>query len=436
MNFYPLFFLGVVSLGWGMSLFRGPIWALVTYIFIYFNIPSHQWWGGQVPYLRWSLIAAIVMLLSSFIHSKKLTSEPWFWNKLGLLLLGFLVLMIVITPFTPDPARSWNRVYDFFRYVFVFFLINKIIVDFNGYRIVLTCFLFCTFYLSVLSRHYFQGSRLDGIGLVDASDANMLAALVLLILPLYVVFMLTEKGWRRILPLIGFIMVTNMFIMCASRGAFVGFIVQCALAIFLLRGRIGIWKSLVACLLVVGCMYLLMSPQYKSRLFGLEKGLQSKSVNMGSISAGRTEIWQYGLRMFKDFPMGAGGGAFQAMSPRYIPDSLLSGGERASHNTYLLVLVEQGIFGLLLFLYFLFCQFAIPVRLFNKLKLSKVPLKNKKPMYHLYAIIVGIAGFWSAAFFIDRLYFEGIYLVVALIPVLIRLLAEQVPAQRAMKLES
>ncbi len=213
----------------------------------------------------------------------------------------------------------------------------------------------------MLAHHYFTGARLDGVGLPDASDANMLAALVILMLPFYVVFFFTENGWIRFLPLVSMIMVINMFVMCGSRGAFVGLAVQAAVAILLLRRQIGLFKSVACCSLVAICLFSLMSPQYKNRLLGLQEGLRHDDAELGNVSAGRTEIWKYGLLMVRDYPFGAGGGSFQAMSPLYIPSSLLvsSSGERASHNTYLLVLVEQGWIGFAIFLSFLFSQFRM-----------------------------------------------------------------------------
>ncbi|MFP7753819.1 O-antigen ligase family protein [Thermodesulfobacteriota bacterium B35] len=424
MGIYPLFYLVVVISGWFMAFWKGPIWGLLTYAFIYFNIPSHQWWGGQVPDLRWSMLAAVLVIASCFFHARDLASTPFFRNPLGLILLALLAWMMIIAPFTPDPARSWAKVYDFFRYVLIFFLINKTLSDFARYRLFTVTLLLCTFYIAVLAHHYFSGSRLDGVGLPDASDANMLAALVILLLPLYVVAIFAEKGMIRVLPLLAMVLVINMFVMCGSRGAFVGLLVQGGLALPLLSKRIGLIKSLACCLLVFLCLFNLMSPQYKSRLLGMEQGIRDDNAEMGNISAGRTEIWKYGLLMASDYPFGAGGGSFQAMSPRYIPGFLLTGGERASHNTYLLVLVEQGWIGLGIFLLFIYSQFHHlheSIKLFHGITLSP---EQKKILYNIYAVGIGLVGFWAASFFIDRLYFEGIYLVAALIPVLGRLSKE------------
>lgn len=422
MQIYPLFFLLVVSVGWAMALFRNPIWGLLTYVFIYFNIPSHQWWGGQVPDLRWSMIAAAILLTSCLIHSKKLASFSISKNPLLIILILLLLLMTLVAPITADPSMSWIKVYDFFRYVFVFFLICKIVTDFQKYTLFVGSILFCTFYLSILAHHYFRGGRLDGVGLPDASDANMLAALVLLVMPFYVVFFFTEKGWKRLAPLFALPLVINMFVMCGSRGAFVGIAVQSLLAFSFLRKSIGVMRSIICCLFVLGLLFSLMSPDYKQRLFSLQHGLE-EDQSLGKASAGRTEIWKYGLLIVPDYPLGAGGGGFQALSPKYLPPTLMesSVGERASHNTYLLVLVEQGALGLLLFLLFIWCQFRNLRKLTLKLHHSKSNSVQLKIEYHVYAVAIGLAGFWSASFFIDRFFFECIYLVAALVPVLTEL---------------
>jgi len=422
MSIYPLFYLLVVTSGWLVAFWRGPIWALVVYVFIYFNIPAHQWWGSQVPDLRWSLLAAAVLLTSCMMHGDKLTPRSSSQNLPGVFLLLLLVWMMAISPFGPDPGRSWNKVYDFFRYVLIFFLINRVIRDFTKYRLFVAMLLVCTFYLSVLAHHYFSGSRLDGVGLPDASDANMLAALVLLVLPLYVAMFVTEQKWLRLLPLAAMVMVLNMFVMCGSRGAFLGLIVQGGMALPILRRQVGLFRALACCLIVVACLFRLMSDQYKDRLLGLEQGLQNESGEMGAVSAGRTEIWKYGLLMVRDYPLGAGGGAFRGLSPLYIPGSLLTGGERASHNTYLLVLVEQGGVGLIIYFGFIFALFRILFRAIKQARGKELSATQQKVLYHANAVAIGLAGFWTASFFIDRLYFEGIYLISALVPVLVRLL--------------
>jgi len=66
----------------------------------------------------------------------------------------------------------------------------------------------------------------------------------------------------------------------------------------------------------------------------------------------------------------------------------------------------------------------VPLRLINSLKRKKAVLPDNRPLYYLYSILLGLAGFWVASFFIDRLYFEGVYLVAALIHPLCRIIRQ------------
>lgn len=435
MDIYPIFFLLVFSFGSVASLLKDPLWGLLVYVYVYFNIPAHQWWGGQLPDLRWSLISAVILLTSCFLHKDKLSSMSWKENKVGLTLFALLALMIIIMPFTPDPTRSWGKIYDFFRYVLIFFVVGKVLSDFRRYKFFIGILCFCTFYLTMLAQHYFHGSRLDGVGLPDGSDANMLAALMVLFIPIFVVIGITERGWQRWAAFAAIPFVLNTFVMCGSRGAFVGLAIQGVIAVWLLRKRIGTSKALICCGVVAVMLFSLMSTQYRDRLLGMENSVKEGSATENS--AGRWEIWQYGLEMSKDYPLGAGGDSFMALSPFYIPSQLLSSGVgvRASHNTYLLVLVEQGYLGIVIFFIYLWRQFRVLALIRKILPVNEVTDEQKKIVFHSYALQIALAGFWSAAVFIDRFYFEAIYLIVATTPVLLYLARQSSGVKNSLKPE-
>ncbi len=75
----------------------------------------------------------------------------------------------------------------------------------------------------------------------------------------------------------------------------------------------------------------------------LERSKSIKTSIEKDGGTGRFDIWKHGLEMAKDHPFGVGGGGFEYLSSQYMPPELLTRGNvRASHNTYLLILVEQG----------------------------------------------------------------------------------------------
>jgi hypothetical protein len=69
MGLTALAFFGVFAITMILSLVRDPRFGLVGYLFVFYNHPPSRWWGGELPNLRWSLIAALVTLVSLALHT-------------------------------------------------------------------------------------------------------------------------------------------------------------------------------------------------------------------------------------------------------------------------------------------------------------------------------------------------------------------------------
>lgn len=419
MPLYPYFFLLITSLGWLAGLALGPIYALLTYVFIYFNIPSVQWWGGYVFDLRWSYTSAIILIISIFLHKEKGLNSPFQKGLGSKTLLVYTLLMLITVPFAALPELALTRVYDFFRYALIFTIIVAVIDNFNKLRSYLWVIIWQVTWLSWCARSYFHGERLDGVGPGDAGDANSLAVLLISVIPFLLVFLMRGKKLERLAALFCLPIVMNCFAMTRSRGGFVGLIVM-LLVFFLLEKDKKVRKHLmVLSIAAMALMYILADQSFKDRLFAMkEQNLQSENAG-----AGRVAGWKYGIKMVPDYPLGTGGGGYLFLSPRYLPRELLEKnvGGRAAHNTFLLVLVEQGTFGLLLFLFFYFQM--IRNCLHAKNSCLKYTVKTQDSKYYLMymlgsATLAGLGGIFAASFFVDRLYYEGFYFFSAIAPVL------------------
>ena len=409
MSLHALFYLVIVFIGWVASIFLNPLWGLLTYAFVYFNIPQCQWWGYQVPDIRWSLTSAMILVISSLLHYQSLSKIKLISIKSLKWLIALLILMIIISPSSPCP-ETWRRVYDFFRYVAIFILIVKIIKDYQGYKYFIWLFLGEILYLSYLAHYYFRGGRLDGIGTPDATNANMFAALLLTSIPLLGNLILYGKKVEKIGVLLSIPVIIDAFIMCASRGAFIGLVCMLIAMIITADKKVRKYMMIIAVIIAIS-LYFLIDETYKRRLATL---FHTDSIaSAKEVSSGRFEIWQYGLKMLKDYPFGTGGGGFMYLSPIYLPKRLIEStvGQRASHNTYLMVLIEQGPLGLVLFLGFLLSIF----KSLHKIKQKVLFLEDKKHLYYeSLAIQSSLIGLLTASFFIDRLYFEVLYWLCAL----------------------
>lgn len=426
MPYYPFFFLVVTSIGWVAGIVKGPQYALLTYVFIYFNIPATQWWGNYVPDLRWSYTSALIVLVSIFLHRRRILSNPL--EKISGLrwLLFYLLWMLLTFKLSTDPNMAFTKVYEFFRYVVVFGFVVIIVDNANKLRVYLWVLLSQIAYLSWTARNYFTGLRLDGVGPGDAGGANELAILVLSFLPFFLVFLLKGKKWERIMALLCLPVVLNCFSMCRSRGGFLGIIVA-MIVFFLLERQKRVRKKLfLLSIATVIALFFLSDASFQARLAEMFSGEDTNTT-----SSGRIENWGYGLKMAADYPLGAGGGSYMILSPDYLPTRLLEGnvGQRAAHNTFLLILVEQGFVGLIFFLFFLgrIAKTAFQAK-------QQIIFSNRMGKQHpddilLYmfnnAALSGLAGLLVAGFFTDRLYYEGLYFLTAIFPVLYHINSEK-----------
>lgn len=418
MPLYPILFVLVVTVGLLFSLFRGPVYGLMTYVYIYFNIPSNQWWGDYFPDFRWSFLSAILLTVAVIVHAQKLGKIRFGLRSPATYLILLLLLMCVIAPFSYSPELAWHRVYDFFRYVYIYILAVIILADINKYKLFLYSLIINFLYLAYLAHSYFSGGRLDGVGLVDADDANMLAALTLLIIPFLIQFLVHGSRKEKILSLITFILIVNVFVMCGSRGASIGLFFELIILLFFYCKKTNFVKVFFLFSAITLSIWMLMDNSFKERLFSFSKS--SAAGDFKEISSGRIDIWAQGTKMLRDYPFGTGGGGFITLSPSYLNSNLIekNTGNRASHNTYLLLLIEQGPLGLTFYFGFIlstfFALFKLKINIEKKMGGGCLTFEQNFVLGQVFAITTALAGFWIASFFIDRLYFEGIYFIAAM----------------------
>ena len=71
-----IFVAGYVS-GLLAGLLRNPVYALYTYIAVFYLHPKHRWWGVDLPEMRWSLIAAVVTIVAAARLSNNPERDSW-----------------------------------------------------------------------------------------------------------------------------------------------------------------------------------------------------------------------------------------------------------------------------------------------------------------------------------------------------------------------
>ncbi|MHB1151555.1 MAG: O-antigen ligase family protein [Eubacteriales bacterium] len=173
-------------------------------------------------------------------------------------------------------------------------------------------------------------------------NPNVLAEYLIITIPFALAVLLTRRGWTSR---------GGMFVVCGlgmaclvftlSRGAWLGFMIG-MLVFFLIYSR----KTMVA--LLLGLFSVPILP------FIMPENIVKRFTSIGNLAdsstAYRVNIWNGSVDMIRDFLWGGIGTGREAFTLVY-PSYTLAGIESAphSHNLYLQIMIELGIFGLLAF---------------------------------------------------------------------------------------
>jgi O-antigen ligase len=207
----------------------------------------------------------------------------------------------------------------------------------------------------------------------------------------------------------------------------------CMLALFLTVSRGGIVA--LAAVLVAGVF--IAGPKRGTVLAAAAAGVVMAVVYFGAFAGeqerehllqsdggtGRTDIWKVGWRMVEANPAaGVGAGNFQSSSVHYLLEpgtieraDFIVDEPKVAHNTYLGVLAELGVVGLVLFLSIVCASLASLWRAAQTFGFSgdrEMDLLSR-------AVLIAMVGFLTAAFFGSREFSNQLWLLLALGPALL-----------------
>ncbi len=188
-----------------------------------------------------------------------------------------------------------------------------------------------------------QGRFTGGGGDPNVQAAGFVATMFLImgLIPMY------RRAAVRIALVLSFALVTVGFLATQSRGGLLALLASAILAMILApRYRRRILGLLV---IVAAAVAVLLASQ---------PGALSRITNFGGGSSGRGDLWRVALDVFHNHPFaGVGAGNFEAVESHFVlrPGSIsrieyLTDVPHLVHNTYLQLLAETGIVGLIGFL--------------------------------------------------------------------------------------
>jgi probable O-glycosylation ligase (exosortase A-associated) len=352
------------------------------------------------------------------------------WSGFWLLMVGLLLWAALGYLVSPWPWAVVNSLETLWKLVLIMLVVVTALNDRSRIRVFLLAFvLFYAMYPArgAIFNYFLGGYTIFGRAVWNHiyRNPNDLAALTLLALSMASGLLVTERNRLiRKAALAAVVVLSLVVLLTQSRGAFVGLAV---FGLFALMGQRSKARVIaMVCVVLVGAVLLL--PDTAWSRFGMvaqigRQGSESLSTldDKGSAEQ-RFAIWRTAVRIIKDHPVtGVGLGAYGPANARYSPEL----GGRDTHSTYLNVLAEQGVPGLLL-LFTLIASVVIPAERVRR------KLKDLRPhsARQLLLLELGLLAFLVAGIFASYARLTFFYLHLAVIWALAR--AHQQEMRRAL----
>jgi len=180
-------------------------------------------------------------------------------------------------------------------------------------------------------------------------DANDLGLIMALSVPMSYYLLIHNKGWMVWVYRVQLILAGTTILLTASRGATLATVVALTIVPLTqarLNGRQRVALLLTIVLLVSGALFFVPATSWQ-RLSTLPTEFEQGTFT------GRTIIWKAGWEIFRAHPFfGIGANAFRVIVSRVLAEPIRLGEADPAppaHNTFLSVLVEQGVLGFAVF---------------------------------------------------------------------------------------
>lgn len=401
MSLSALAFLVLFFGGLAFALVRGPIWGLFVYVGVFYVHPPSRWWGDELPEWRWSFYAAIIVMISTFIHKlHQAKQDPWYRNTPAKLLVAYAIWMWIQFFWAINYDDHLEGTILFTKYVILFYLIYTIIDSEEKLKLFALAHVVGCCYLGW---HAFDagGGRLDGVGGPGIDESNRLGTHLGTGIMYAAMFILAAEQRIRIITILLVPLILNGIILTLSRGAFLGMLGGGGV-LYRLKPKAKSKQFKMYAMLGVVLFMLLAHQQFWDRL----NTLTTEEEQMDSSAGSRLIFLKAEWEMIKDYPFGKGHRSFKHLSPIYLAPAVYENprmksiqGNRSSHSLYMAIFGEQGIPGLIIYI----CLFVWVWKTLSRLrKLDDQGLPSHLAMYRAAfgaaLAVVAFAGFFSNYF--------------------------------------
>jgi hypothetical protein len=414
-----LMFFGAILAGGISTFILSPVFAFVLYQAVYFFNPQNRWWGGSVPNISYSFFVVLFMAGVVALNYKKLEANKIFAAPQMKWLYMILVLILLTSFNAVYPEYHHQQQIGFLKLVIIMTLAYKLVSSEHDLNLIQWGYIFGCWYLSFVIFQVGRGAsgRVEGIGTVDALDANMIAAALTpsLVLCLFF-FWKSEIKIQKLLFAFAGVFIANGLVLINSRGAFLGLVCSILYFMFFLffsslqkkfQKATVVWMIIFG---LAGTLYIADS-SFIERMTNIVNNTEVDT----EIESGGTRVyyWLGAWEMAKDYPLGTGISGFQYFAPFYIPESVETGvnRNRAVHSTWFEALSEFGYLGL----FFLLMLLRSCYKSTSQCKKRFKEQKDINRYFQIVALEASLIAFVVCMTFINRFRAEVLYWLILFI---------------------
>lgn len=277
--------------------------------------------------------------------------KDFFKDKTCIAMFLLLILMAVSVTYSQDKKLAVSETARFLSYICLFFIIKYKITESKEYHFLINSYIFTTILLCIFGIYqFFTYAGLNKkfasytsysikvkIASTLTNPNNYAAYLLLCVFPVFMLLIYEKRKLKKSLYLLTFLIITVNIVLTFSRNVYLGFALgMLVLIVIYSKKLLAAFIPLIAAALAV--------PQIRRRL---------SEISSSSLDISRIKLWKTALLMFKDHPLlGVGNGNYLANYNEYIkkyPSLYYEYSDHPTHNSYLKVLSELGIFGIVIF---------------------------------------------------------------------------------------
>jgi O-antigen ligase len=367
--------------------------------------------------LKPTLVAAVLAVCLYLLQQGRLRRVQLLRSSTTTCLLGLLFWAALSVPEALNQGLAFQYLTDYVLKTTVMYCViaGSVRSLRDVERLVLVYFVSTVIYTAVVLSRFQLGPEAWRLGKLYDYDANDLATLIAIAMPLGLYFVLAQsRPLRRALAIVGLTVLAVGEIHSGSRG---GFLALLAVAAFvLLRFTTVPTRSRVAGLVVIlAVVFGTASERYWRQMQTIVNPNQDYNT---TAETGRLKIWERGLSYMTSHPLlGVGAGNFEVAEGTISPlarqrEHGIGVRWGAAHNSFIQVGAELGVPGLLLFAGVIASAAASLRRVARRGLRARPPVESVPRLAQ--SLMAALVGFVIGGCFLSLAYSEMLYTLAAL----------------------